>query len=208
MEMEKNSSSNTNIWSHLDLLMRAKSKESLEYILQALWRTRNTGLDATDRRLFCEILDSLPDSQLDPLLVCLRMLIRQCVQENVSKDEIHKLFPAEVSIEMQRLLTLLLQKFHSEWREDIQKDRSTLPRYKNMSWKMENQGDELMEPRAVINLKLQSNVLTQTKETNVAFQLAKDNLNTMMQSMYSIRDQLSDAGGMPHEPLQQPTDMV
>ena len=67
MEMEKNSSSNTNIWSHLDLLMRAKSKESLEYILQALWRTRNTGLDATDRRLFCEILDSLPDSQLDPV---------------------------------------------------------------------------------------------------------------------------------------------
>ena len=51
------------------------------------------------------------------------MLIRRCVYENVNKDEIHRLFPAEVSPEMQRLLTLLLQKFHSEWREDIQKER-------------------------------------------------------------------------------------
>lgn len=42
-------------------------------------------------------------------------------------------------------------------------------------------------------LQLQSNALAQTKETNVKFQLAKDNLNTMMQSMYCIKDQLSDA---------------
>ena len=59
----------TSIWSNLELLIRAKSKESVEYILQALWRTRNTGLDATDRHLFCEILDSLPDSQLDPVCI-------------------------------------------------------------------------------------------------------------------------------------------
>lgn len=51
------------------------------------------------------------------------MLIRRCVYENVDKDLIHKLFPAEVSPEMKKLLTLLLQKFHSEWREDIQKER-------------------------------------------------------------------------------------
>lgn len=205
MEKENNS---TNIWSHLELLIRAKSKESLEYILQALWRTRNTGLDATDRRLFCEILDSLRDSQLDPLLVCLRMLIRRCVYENINKDEIHKLFPAEASPEMQRLLTLLLQKFHSEWQEDIQKERGTLPRFKTMTWDMASQEGELMEPLAVINLKLQSNAHTQTKETNVKFQLAKDTLNTMMQSMYCIRDQLSDTGETRHEPLHQQTDMV
>lgn len=51
------------------------------------------------------------------------MLIRRCVYENISKDEIQKLFPAEVLPEIQRLLTLLLQKFHREWREDILKDQ-------------------------------------------------------------------------------------
>lgn len=57
------------------------------------------------------------------LLVCLRVLIRRCVYDNVSKDEMHKLFPAEVLPELQRLLTLLLQKFQKEWREDISKDQ-------------------------------------------------------------------------------------
>lgn len=57
------------------------------------------------------------------LLVCLRMLIRKCVYENTNKDDIQKQFPAEVSPEIQRLLTLLLQKFHREWREDISKDQ-------------------------------------------------------------------------------------
>ncbi|KAK1389847.1 COMM domain-containing protein [Heracleum sosnowskyi] len=109
---------------------------------------------------------------------------------------------------MQRLLTLLLQKFHSEWQEDIQKERGTLPRFKTMTWDMVSQEGELMEPLAVINLKLQSNAHTQTKETNVKFQLAKNTLNTMMQSMYCIRDQLSNTGETRHEPLHQQTDMV
>lgn len=56
------------------------------------------------------------------LLVCLRVLIRRCVYENVNKDDIQKLFPAEVLPELQRLLTILLQKFQKEWREDISKD--------------------------------------------------------------------------------------
>ena len=51
------------------------------------------------------------------------MLIRRFVYENVSKDDIHKLFPTEVLPELQRLLTLLLQKFQLEWRDDLLKDQ-------------------------------------------------------------------------------------
>jgi hypothetical protein len=57
------------------------------------------------------------------LLVCLRILIRRCVHENIAKEDIAKLFPGEVSPELQRLLTLLLQKFQPEWREDTSKDQ-------------------------------------------------------------------------------------
>lgn len=57
------------------------------------------------------------------LLVCLRMLIRKCVYDNINRDEIQKLFPGEVLPELQRLLTLLLQKFQREWREDAVKDQ-------------------------------------------------------------------------------------
>ncbi|XP_022871601.1 uncharacterized protein LOC111390739 isoform X1 [Olea europaea var. sylvestris] len=185
------------LWGHLPLLVRANSKESVEYILQALWRTRHTGLDAADRQIFREILQLPNDSDIDPLLVCLRVLIRRCVYDNVSKDEMHKLFPAEVLPELQRLLTLLLQKFQKEWREDISKDQLYClqvdpPSLKTMTWSMANQETELTSPAAVINLKLQSNTQPNSGERDVKFQLAKDTLETMLSSMYSIRDQLTD----------------
>ncbi|KAI8529205.1 hypothetical protein RHMOL_Rhmol12G0206500 [Rhododendron molle] len=168
------------LWGHLPLLVRANSKESVEYILQALWRTRNTGLDAADRRIFRDMLQLPNDSDLDPLLVCLRMLMRRCVYENINKDEIQKLFPNEVLPEYQRLLTLLLQKFQREWREDVQKDQVNLPRLKAMTWNMANQGIELTDPVAVINLKLQNDTQSNAGEMDVKFQLAKETLETML----------------------------
>ncbi|CAL5372997.1 unnamed protein product [Camellia sinensis] len=183
---------NHTLWGHLPLLVRANSKESVEYILQSLWRTRKVGLDSADRDIIREMLQLDNESDLDPLLVCLRMLIRRCVYENINKDEIQKLFPSEVLPELQRLLTLLLQKFQREWREDIQKDQVTLPRLKAMTWNMANPDTELTDPVAVINLKLQNDTQSNAGEMDVKFQLAKDTLETMLRSMYCIRDQLSD----------------
>ncbi|XP_021905780.1 uncharacterized protein LOC110820574 [Carica papaya] len=182
------------LWGHLPLLVRANSKESVEFILQALWRTRKTGLDAADRHLLRDMLQLQNDSDFDPLLVCLRMLIRRCVYEDISKDEIHKLFPDEVLPELQRLLTLLLQKFQKEWRDDVFKNQVTLPRLKEMTWNMANPEAEATDPVAVINLKLQKDDRAHPGELEVKFQLAKDTMETMLRSMYSMRDHLSDPG--------------
>lgn len=184
------------LWGHLPLLVRSTSKESVEYILQTLWRTRKTGLDATDRDTLTGLLQLPNDTDLDPLLVCLRALIRRCVNDNVSKDEIRKLFPQEVSPELQRLLTLLLQKFQSEWRDDVLKDQATFPRLKAMTWNMANQETEMAEPVAVINMKLQDDSQPHAGETEVKFQLEKDTLETMVGSMISIRDQMSETDEM------------
>lgn len=51
------------------------------------------------------------------------MLIRRCVYENTCKDDISKLFPGEVLPELQKLLTLLLQKFQHEWQKEVMKDQ-------------------------------------------------------------------------------------
>lgn len=199
---------NHSMWSHLPLLVRASSKESVEYILQALWRTRRAGLDAADRQIFRDILQLPNDSDLDPLLACLRVLIRRCVYDNVNKDEIQKLFPAEVLPELQRLLTLLLQKFQREWREDISKDQVILPRLKSMTWNMADQSVEQTQPAAVINLKLHSDAQPDGGERDVKFQLAKDTMEMMLKSMYCIRDQLSEPGETPDSHIVQNSNAV
>ncbi|KAM7254043.1 hypothetical protein ACFE04_031725 [Oxalis oulophora] len=193
------------LWRHLPLLFRSNSKESLEFILQSLWRTRKTGLDASDRRIIRDSLQLETDFDLDPLLVCLRKLIRRCVYDNISKDQIPKVFPDEVLPEIQRLLTLLLQKFQSEWQNDVLKDKGSLPRLKAMTWNMANQDSEVAEPAAVINLKLQSDTQSLSREQEVKFQLPKDTLETMLKSMHSIRNQLSDIGDTPDKPVNQKT---
>ncbi|PWA81845.1 hypothetical protein CTI12_AA184910 [Artemisia annua] len=181
------------LWANLPMLIRANSKESVENILETLWKTRKVGLESADRDVIRDTLQLQNDSDLDPafqikqcavygtklvfgkngmfsvifdemcmLLVCLRMLIRKCVCENANRDDIQKLIPAEVSPEIQRLLTLLLQKFHREWREDISKDQ------------------------------LQSNTRPTLGETDVNFPLAKDRLETMLKTLQ--RDQQSNTG--------------
>ncbi|KAK9283143.1 hypothetical protein L1049_011374 [Liquidambar formosana] len=176
------------LWGHLPLLVRSTSKESIEYLLQALWRTRKTGLDAADRDIIRDMLQLQNETDLDPLLVCLRMLIRKCVYENINKDDIQKLFPNEVLPELQRLLTLLLQKFQREWREEVLKDQVTFPCLKAMTWNMAEQDAESTDTVAVINLKLQNDSQSQSGESEVKFQLAKDSLDTMLRIVVLKRD--------------------
>nr|XP_025616103.1 uncharacterized protein LOC112708156 isoform X2 [Arachis hypogaea] len=142
------------LWGHLSLLLRANTKESVEYILESLWRTRKCGLDSSERRVIQDILQLQNDTDLDPLLVCLRMLIRRCVYENTSKHEITKLFPNEVLPELQKLLTILLHKFQPLWQQDVLKDKNVVPRLKAMTWNMANVDEDSTDPAAVINLKI------------------------------------------------------
>ncbi|KAG0478432.1 hypothetical protein HPP92_013151 [Vanilla planifolia] len=189
------------LWRHLPLLLQSSSWESVEYVLKLLWRTRRTGLDDADRKITCQLLDLPSDSDLDPLLVCLRILIRRCVYENISKDEIYKLFPKGVLPELQRCLTSLLQKFQPEWKQDVHKDKVSLPRLKAMTWNMANQTVDNTDPIAVVNLKLQDDTQSLVGDTEVKFQLAKDTVGTMLKSLRFIRDQLSNAddGSNGHE---------
>ncbi|KAL2347038.1 hypothetical protein Fmac_001038 [Flemingia macrophylla] len=210
------------VWGHLAVVLRANSKESVEYILETLWRTRKSGLSTSDRCIFQEMLHLGNQSDLDPvctlffsihlsmilditfillyiiisilsqLLVCLRMLIRRCVYENTSKEDIPKLFPTEVLPELQKLLSLLLHKFQPEWQQDVLKDQNIVPRLKAMTWNMANLDKESApDTAAVINLKLHNDSQFHSGEQDVKFQLATDSLDDMLKAMYCIRDQFS-----------------
>ncbi|BAT06391.1 uncharacterized protein [Oryza sativa Japonica Group] len=195
MEASASAAAAAALWGHkhLPLLARASSKESVEYILQALWRTRRTGLDAADRAVVRDMLHLASDADLDPLLVCLRVLIRRCVHGNIGKDEVAKLFPEEVSPELQRLLTLLLQKFQPEWQEDVAKDQASASRPETTECPS-NQNQDTTEQPAAGATEIQNGGKSSVVEKELKLQLTKDTLDKMLEDMYSTKGQASNTG--------------
>ncbi|XP_027350634.1 uncharacterized protein LOC113861802 isoform X2 [Abrus precatorius] len=100
-----------------------KSEETLERVLCTLWITRKTGLRPSDKSDFQSLLHLPSPSQLEPVLACLRSLIRKCAYQNLTGDELLKLFPPDLPLELQSNLVLLLQKNRDRWKEEISPER-------------------------------------------------------------------------------------
>ncbi|XP_039006154.1 uncharacterized protein LOC120133691 [Hibiscus syriacus] len=118
------------LYVQLHKLSSVKSEEIMDQILTALWNTRRSGLRPPDKSRFQSFL-LLPD--LDPVLACLRLLIRKSVHENYNGDDLLKLFPPDLSLDLQSLLVLSLQKCQSKWREELAKEQSSLQAAKSIA---------------------------------------------------------------------------
>ncbi|KAH6820845.1 FAR1-related sequence 3, partial [Perilla frutescens var. hirtella] len=104
---------------HLHKLIGLKSEQNLENLLQLLWQTRNNGLSNSQKSSIHSLLNLPSARDLDPVLACLRSLIRNCVLKNLKGDDGLKLLPADLPLELQNMLLVLLQKHRSHWKEEL-----------------------------------------------------------------------------------------
>ncbi|KAF9670320.1 hypothetical protein SADUNF_Sadunf13G0056200 [Salix dunnii] len=108
----------------------ATKEEDVEHILTSLWKTRGTGLPSQLKSRFQSLLNLPSLSELDPVLACLRSIIRKCVHENLSSDDLLKLFPPDLSLDLQTTLITLLHKYQIQWKRDdlATTEQHSLPR--------------------------------------------------------------------------------
>eukprot|EP00268_Persea_americana_P005974 TRINITY_DN12087_c0_g1_i1.p1 TRINITY_DN12087_c0_g1~~TRINITY_DN12087_c0_g1_i1.p1 ORF type:complete len:132 (-),score=18.68 TRINITY_DN12087_c0_g1_i1:564-959(-) len=100
-----------------------ESTSTLEQVLETLWQTRKTGL-TPHQKSYIQSLLNLPSPQdLDPVLACLRSLIRNTVHRNFTGNDIQKLFPVDLPLELQSILLMLLQKYQNQWQEEASRDQ-------------------------------------------------------------------------------------
>ncbi|CAL5431515.1 unnamed protein product [Camellia sinensis] len=116
------------IYLQLHKLSTIKSQEDLQHILSTLWNTRKTGLSAPEKSSLRSLLNLPSSAELDPVLACLRSLIRKCVNENFTGDDILKLFPPDLPLDLQSTLILLFQKYQDQWKEEMSREQHLLPR--------------------------------------------------------------------------------
>nr|DAD43204.1 TPA_asm: hypothetical protein HUJ06_001434 [Nelumbo nucifera] len=186
----------------LHKLSAAASEETLAHVFESLWKSRKTGLKPLEKSYIQSLLNLPSAEELDPVLACLRSLIRKCLHENFIGNDILKLFPHDLPLELQSILLLLLQKYQDQWKEETSRDQGILPRLKSMTWTMENRKSKPADRVAVISLKLQDYAKSPLGETEVKFQLTKDTLEAMLRSMAYISEQLSNIAGPSSGPLQ------
>ncbi|XP_059668234.1 uncharacterized protein LOC132313473 isoform X2 [Cornus florida] len=118
----------TLIYLQLHKLSSIKSEEDLEHILTTLWKTRKTGLSNPEKSHVQSLLNLPSIPEVDPVLACLRLLIRKCVHENFAGDDILKVFPPELSFDLRSILIMLFQKHQNQWKVEISRDQNLLPR--------------------------------------------------------------------------------
>ncbi|KAH7513160.1 hypothetical protein FEM48_Zijuj12G0167100 [Ziziphus jujuba var. spinosa] len=123
MEMEEDT-----LYLQLHKLSAVKSEEALDQFVSTLWQTRKTGLRSFQDKSNLQSLLNLPSlSDLDPVLACVRSLIRKWVYENFTGDDLLKLFPPDLSLDVQSILLVLFQKYQGQWMEEISSEQRTLP---------------------------------------------------------------------------------
>ncbi|XP_058079192.1 uncharacterized protein LOC131227410 isoform X1 [Magnolia sinica] len=105
--------------------LSSKSNETtaIDHILETLWKTRKTGLGPHQKTYIQSLLNLPTPQELDPVLACLRWLIRKCVHDNLAGNDIQKLFPLDLPFELQSTLMMLLQKYQSQWKEEASRDQ-------------------------------------------------------------------------------------
>ncbi|KAI8562616.1 hypothetical protein RHMOL_Rhmol03G0048600 [Rhododendron molle] len=136
----------TVLYLQLHKLSAIKSQEDLENLLTSLWKTRKTGLPPHLKSSLQSLLNLPSPGEVDPVkfpsslslpiseyislyvLVCLRSLMRKCTHENFTDDDILKLFPPDLSLDLQSNLILLFQKYQNQWKEEMSGEQHLLPR--------------------------------------------------------------------------------
>ncbi|XP_004493270.1 uncharacterized protein [Cicer arietinum] len=128
MEDNSDSGMEQELQVQLHKLCCIKSQETLNHILSTLWNTRKTGLRSPDKSHFQSLLNLSSPSELHPVLMCLRWLIRKFVYLNMTGDDLLKLLPVDLPPHLQTILLLSFRNNGDRWKQDLSQQLDLLPK--------------------------------------------------------------------------------
>ncbi|KAK7396096.1 hypothetical protein VNO78_16855 [Psophocarpus tetragonolobus] len=128
-----------------------ESEETLNQLLCTLCSTRKTGLSLSDKSHFQSLLRLSSQSQLDPVLACLRSLLRKCANHNLSRDDLLKLFPSDLPLHLRTNLVASLQRNRDRWKEHMSPPHKGTQNVTSMLWPRLTPSDFQTAPSAAVS---------------------------------------------------------
>ncbi|NXA34384.1 COMD9 protein, partial [Eudromia elegans] len=182
----------------LQALLKAPSRDAVRQLCQECFSSPPAALGPLARRA-CPGLAAAPEEAAQ-LVTALHNLTRHVVYRGLMKPEdILALFPESFHQNLKNLLTKIILENVSSWRNEAQASQISLPRLVDMDWRVDikTSSDNISRmavPTCLLQLKIQEDAAlcgNNPVVSAVTVELSKETLDTMLEGLGRIRDQLS-----------------
>ncbi|KAK2878797.1 hypothetical protein Q8A67_019588 [Cirrhinus molitorella] len=181
----------------LQLLLKAPSKDAVRQIC-----TESYPAGASKCQLVVEKTAnalSVSHSEAIQLLTAFHMLSHHVVYQNLtSPEQIVSIFPESFHSNLKNLITKIILENSVTWRNEALSSQISLPKLVDLEWRvdMKTASDSLSRmavPTCLLQMKLQDTpcISSGPSESTVTMELSKETLDTMIDGLGRIRDQLS-----------------
>ncbi|XP_029378262.1 COMM domain-containing protein 9 [Echeneis naucrates] len=184
--------------SNLQLLLKAPSKDAVRDVCLQSHRAPSRRLaEATAATL------GVPVSQAAELVRSLHVLSHHVLFYNLSSPEqILALFPESFHSSLKNLITKILLENSPTWRTEAVSDQISLPQLKDLDWRVDmvtgsDSVSRMSVPTCLVQLQMEDPCPTAGGESvsTVTVELSRESLDTILDGLGRIRDQLSVVAG-------------
>ncbi|NXF87550.1 COMD9 protein, partial [Eubucco bourcierii] len=182
----------------LQVLLKAPSKDAVRQLCQECFSSPPAGLGPLALRTGPGL--AVSPAEAEQLVSALHSLTRHVVYRGLARaEDILSLFPETFHQNLKNLLTKIILENISAWRNEAQASQISLPRLVDMDWRVDikTSSDSISRmavPTCLLQLKIQEDVALCGNSPVVSaltVELSKETLDTMLEGLGRIRDQLS-----------------
>ncbi|CAG5958487.1 COMM domain-containing protein 9 [Menidia menidia] len=183
-------------FTNLQLLLKAPSKDAVRDVCVQSHRGPCLRLTESTAAAF-----SIPAAQAAQLVQSLHTLSRHVLFHNLSTPEqILAIFPESFHSSLKNLITKILLENSPAWRTEALSHQISLPQLKDLDWRVDvvtgsDSVSRMAVPTCLVQLKLEDPSAEGESGSTVTVELSRESLDTMLDGLGRIRDQLSVVAG-------------
>ncbi|XP_023140439.3 COMM domain-containing protein 9 [Amphiprion ocellaris] len=185
-------------FNNLQLLLKAPSKDAVRDVCVQSHKGPSRQLTESTAATL-----SIPATQAAQLVRSLHVLSHHVVFNNLSSPEqILAVFPESFHSSLKNLITKILLENSPTWRTEAVNDQVSLPQLKDLSWRVDlvtgsDSVSRMSVPTCLVQLKMEDPCPSAGGESvsTVTVELSRESLDTILDGLGRIRDQLSVVAG-------------
>ncbi|KAE8606328.1 hypothetical protein XENTR_v10010676 [Xenopus tropicalis] len=185
-------------FSALLLLLKAPSKDVVGGLCRDAFPKSAVGSVQLIERTSSSL--SVSSEEASQVVQAVHSLARHVVCKGLATaEEILPVFPENFHQNLKNLLTKLILENLSAWRNDVLNSQISLPRLVDLDWRVDIKASSdsvsrMAVPTCLLQMKIQENAElcgSEQSVSTVTMELSKETLDTMLDGLGRIRDQLS-----------------